>query len=136
MQKTLEYETEEQVMFFDTDIGGVVHNIAYLRMIETCRTLLAEQLGFNLKGMTEEKVFPVVVRTEIDYKKPATLGDKLAIRGVVDEVSKTSFWCEFTVTDVQMPERIFIKCRQRLAIVRMPEGRPMRIPPHIFERFQ
>ena len=37
--------TELQVMFFDTDCGGVVHNIAYLRFIEVARTLLAEKLG-------------------------------------------------------------------------------------------
>ena len=40
----LSYISHEQVMFFDTDCGGVVHNIAYLRMIETCRTRLAAQI--------------------------------------------------------------------------------------------
>src|SRR5437667_9547475 len=40
--------TEVQVMFFDTDCGGVVSNIAYLRFIETARTLLAEELGLAL----------------------------------------------------------------------------------------
>ena len=35
-------QIEVQVMFFDTDCGGVVHNIAYLRFIGTARTLLAE----------------------------------------------------------------------------------------------
>ena len=34
--------TQVQVMFFDTDCGGVVSNIAYLRFIEIARTLLAE----------------------------------------------------------------------------------------------
>ena len=29
--------TEVQVMFFDTDCAAVVHNIAYLRFIETAR---------------------------------------------------------------------------------------------------
>jgi len=43
--------TEVQVMFFDTDCGGVVHNIAYLRFIEIARTLLAEQLGLALSEM-------------------------------------------------------------------------------------
>jgi hypothetical protein len=42
---TPKLETEVQVMFFDTDAGGVVHNIAYLRFIETNRSLLAEKLG-------------------------------------------------------------------------------------------
>ena len=39
--RTPSLETREEVMFFDTDCGQVVHNIAYLRMIETCRTRLA-----------------------------------------------------------------------------------------------
>jgi acyl-CoA thioesterase FadM len=39
--ETPRIETREEVMFFDTDCGGVVHNIAYLRMIETARTRLA-----------------------------------------------------------------------------------------------
>ena len=43
-------QTEVQVMFFDTDCAAVVHNIAYLRFIETARTLLAEQLGMKLDG--------------------------------------------------------------------------------------
>ena len=44
----LKLTTEEEVMFFDTDCGGVVHNIAYLRMIEICRTKLAGLMGMDL----------------------------------------------------------------------------------------
>ena len=61
---------EVQVMFFDTDCAAVVHNIAYLRFIETARTLLAEQLGLGLEEMAKTQLFPVVARTEIDYKNP------------------------------------------------------------------
>jgi len=45
--------TEVQVMFFDTDCGGVVSNIAYLRFIEIARTLLAEKLGLPLADMAK-----------------------------------------------------------------------------------
>ena len=62
-------QTEVQVMFFDTDCAAVVHNIAYLRFIEVARTLLAEKLGMRLATMADEKKFPVVVRTEIDYRR-------------------------------------------------------------------
>ena len=64
----LKLTTEEEVMFFDTDCGGVVHNIAYLRMIETCRTKLAGLMGMDLKTMAKTQLFPVVVRTEIVEK--------------------------------------------------------------------
>ena len=65
-----EERTQEEVMFYDTDVGGVVHNLAYLRMIEKCRTRLAGQLGFDLCEMARTQVYPVVVRTEIDYRRP------------------------------------------------------------------
>jgi YbgC/YbaW family acyl-CoA thioester hydrolase len=64
-------------MFFDTDCGGVVHNIAYLRFVEIARTLLAEELGLPLATMAETQKYPVVVRTEIDYRRGAKLGDRL-----------------------------------------------------------
>jgi len=50
--------TREEVMFFDTDCGGVVHNIAYLRMIETARTKLAGRMGMGSRDMAERKSSP------------------------------------------------------------------------------
>jgi YbgC/YbaW family acyl-CoA thioester hydrolase len=123
--------TEEEVMFFDTDCGGVVHNIAYLRMIETCRTRLAGLMGLDLKTMARTELFPVVVRTEIDYKKPARLGDQLEIRGRVSEIGKVKFWCDFEVVRKE-GSRPLIRCRQALALVQMPEGKPQRLPAEWF----
>ena len=122
----LKLTTEEEVMFFDTDCGGVVHNIAYLRMIETCRTKLAGLMGMDLATMARTEVFPVVVRTEIDYKSPAKLGDVLEIHGRVSELGKVKFWCDFEVLR-KGEERALITCRQSLALVKMPEGRPQRL---------
>src|SRR6476646_10209596 len=87
--------TEVQVMFFDTDCAAVVHNIAYLRFIEIARTLLAEKLGLGLATMAETKKYPVVVRTEIDYRRAAKLGDKLVIEGWLDRLERVRFWCAF-----------------------------------------
>src|SRR6266699_1797594 len=70
---------EVQVMFFDTDCGGVVSNIAYLRFIEIARTALAEELGLPLAEMAKTQRYPVVVRTEIEYRHAAKLGDRLVI---------------------------------------------------------
>ena len=90
--------TQVQVMFFDTDCGGVVSNIAYLRFIEIARTLLAEELGLALTEMVENQRYPVVVRTEIDYRRPARLGDRLVIEGRLDRVERVRFWCAFQIT--------------------------------------
>jgi YbgC/YbaW family acyl-CoA thioester hydrolase len=121
-------------MFFDTDCGGVVHNIAYLRMIETCRTRLAASMGMDLRAMSETQLFPVVVRTEIDYRRSARLGDWLTIRGALGEVSKARFWCEFQMIR-ESDGAVLVTARQALAMVQMPEGRPVRLPADWATRF-
>jgi YbgC/YbaW family acyl-CoA thioester hydrolase len=126
-QKIPEMTTYEEVMFFDTDCGGVVHNIAYLRMIETCRTHLASRMGMRLSEMAESQLFPVVVRTEIDYRKPAKLGDKLVIHGSLEKLERVRFWFTFTMCR-EGEDKPLISCRQALALVQMPIGRPQRVP--------
>ncbi len=121
-------------MFFDTDCAGVVHNIVYLRFIEVARTLLAEQLGMGLVAMAESQTYPVVVRTEIDYKRPARLGDKLVIHGRLESVERTRFWCAF---EIRRPadDALIASSRQMLAVVQMPAGKPVRLPEDWAVRF-
>ncbi len=119
--------TEVQVMFFDTDAAAVVHNIAYLRFIEVARTLLAEQLGLQLVQMGEEKKYPVVVRTEIDYRRAARLGDRLVVEGWLDRIERVRFWCAFRITR-PADETLIAECRQSLAIIEMPSARLLRLP--------
>ena len=127
-------ETREEIMFFDTDCGGAVHNIAYLRMIETARTRLAAKLGMSLREMADTQLYPVVVRTEIDYRKPAKLGDEIFIHGHLEKVERVRFWCAFEVRRAS-DEALLITCRQSLALVQMPQGRPCRLPDHWAEKY-
>lgn len=127
-------ETHEEVMFFDTDCGGVVHNIAYLRMIETARTRLATKLGLSLSEMAKTQLYPVVVRTEIDYRKPAKLADELIIQGHLEKVERARFWCAFEVRRAA-DQQLLITCRQSLALVQMPQGRPVRLPEEWSSRY-
>ena len=121
--------TQVQVMFFDTACGGVVSNIAYLRFIEIARTLLAEELGLALTEMVENQRYPVVVRTEIDYRRPARLGDRLVIEGRLDRVERVRFWCAFQITRPK-DNTLIAQCRQMLALIEMPEGKLLRLPDH------
>lgn len=122
-------QTELQVMFFDTDCGGVVHNIAYLRFIEIARTLLAEELGLKLANMAVDQKYPVVVRTEIDYRKPAKLADQLVIEGWLDRVDRVRFWCAFRIVR-PADGALIADSRQMLALIQMPQGKLLRLPDH------
>ena len=119
--------TEVQVMFFDTDCGGVVSNIAYLRFIEIARTRLAEELGLHLAQMTKTNQYPVVVRTEIDYRRAAKLGDRLVVEGWLDQLERARFWCAFRILR-QDDNTLIAECRQMLALIEMPAGKLLRLP--------
>jgi YbgC/YbaW family acyl-CoA thioester hydrolase len=119
--------TNMQVMFFDTDCGGVVSNIAYLRFIEIARTLLAEKLGLPLAEMADTQKYPVVVRTEMDYRRAARLGDQLVINGWLDRLERARFWCGFKITRPK-DETLIAECRQMLALIEMPAAKLLRLP--------
>jgi YbgC/YbaW family acyl-CoA thioester hydrolase len=116
-------------MFFDTDCGGVVSNIAYLRFIEIARTHLAEELGLAVVEMAQKETYPVVVRTEIDYRRAAKLGDRLTIEGWLDRVERARFWCAFRITRPQ-DDALIAECRQMVALIHMPKGKLLRLPEH------
>jgi YbgC/YbaW family acyl-CoA thioester hydrolase len=128
-------ETELRVMFFDTDAAKMVHNIAYLRFIETNRSLLAEKLGWTLEEMIGEGPCPVVVRTEIDYRSAAFLGDVLVVRGWLEEYSKVRFWCGFTIVR-PLDGKTIVNCRQMLALISLPDMKPRVLPVHWDSEFK
>jgi acyl-CoA thioester hydrolase len=115
------------VYYFDTDAGGVVHNVAYLRMVEVARTELSQHLGWSVKEMDATGLVPVVARTEIDYLKPARLGDALEIHGRLVGMEKIRFYFEFTILRPEGNQRIAF-CRQTMVTVQLPNGRPQPTP--------
>lgn len=115
------------VMFYDTDCGGVVSNIAYLRFVEQARTALVTMLGVSLAEIVAAQEFPAVLRTEIDYKKPAMVGDTVRVEARLEEVKRARFWCGFTLLR-DSDGTLLAQCRQQCAFIRLPEGLPIPVP--------
>ncbi|MEI9897434.1 MAG: thioesterase family protein [Chthoniobacter sp.] len=84
--------------------------------------------------MASSQTFPVVVRTEIDYRKPAKLGDRLVVHGRLESVERLRFWCAF---EIRRPSdgALIATSRQMLAVIQMPAGKPMRLPEDWATRF-
>lgn len=111
-----------RIYFFDTDAAGVVHNIAYLRLIEIARSQFAEKLGWKLGDMLGEDC-PVVARTEIDYVKPAKLGDELQIHAKLASLEKVRFYIAFEMTR-PFDGTMICKALQTMVTVDLRTGRP------------
>jgi len=69
-----------RVYYEDTDAGGVVYYASYLRFLERARTEWLASLGFTLSALQHEhRAAFVVHRLEIEYLRPARLGDALEV---------------------------------------------------------
>ena len=117
-----------EVYYFDTDAGGVVHNIAYLRMVEIARSQLAASLGWTLEEMNRTGLVAVVARTEIDYLKPARLGDRLVVSAELSRLEKVRMFMSFEIASADQPDLVFVRCIQTMVTVQLPGGRPQRVP--------
>ncbi len=84
----------------------------------------------DFSSMAETQIYPVVLRTEIDYRSPAKLGDKLIIHGKLEKLERVRFWCAFVMTR-KGDDTPLITCRQSLSMVQMKKdkpGKPTRLP--------
>jgi YbgC/YbaW family acyl-CoA thioester hydrolase len=123
------------VYFFDTDAAAVVHNVAYLRMVEVARTRLAEVCGWAVPAMLEgEHGCPVVARTEADYLRPARLGDPLEITARLTRLEKVRF---YVTTEIRRQGEETVLCRavQTLVAVDLKSGRPKALRPDWIARW-
>ncbi len=60
---------------YDIDVAGHVNNIVYIKWFENLRTKLFKE-HFNLKALLSTNLYPVVISTNIKYKKFLKLFDK------------------------------------------------------------
>jgi YbgC/YbaW family acyl-CoA thioester hydrolase len=125
---------DEEIMFYDTDCGQVVHNLAYLRLIEKARTMLAREMGLDMKEMATRNQFPVLLRTEVDYRKPAVLSDIVRIEGGLERLERVRFWVNFRITRPS-DGIVLVTCRQSLALVEMPQGKVLRLPASWYDQW-
>ena len=117
-----------QVMYYDTDCGGVVHNLAYLRWVEECRSKMSMAIGIDWARLAkEENKHCVLVSHEVRYYSPAFVAVEIRVLGCVESVEKSSIYFNFEVRRAEN-DKLCVTVRQRLALVQAPQGRPCRIP--------
>lgn len=64
------------VKTYDIDFMGIVSNIAYVRWMEDLRLRFLE-VHYPLERLLSELVVPVIVQTQIEYKRPIRIHDRV-----------------------------------------------------------
>lgn len=69
------YKLDLKVRDYECDMQGIINNAVYQNYLEHCRHEFLLSIGIDFNRLTKDKVFLVVVRTELDYKTPLRGGD-------------------------------------------------------------
>ena len=118
----IEHELEFKVRDYECDMQGVVNNGVYQNYLEHARHELLQSRGVNFASVTAEGINLVVVRAELDYRKPLQANDRFVVRSLMQRVSKLRF--EFLQNIYRLPdEQLMLEARITGAAVNS-DGRP------------
>lgn len=74
-----EFKWPLRVYIEDTDAGGIVYYVNYLKYMERARTEFLRQLGYDKTFIFNTELMFVVKQVNCDYQAPAKLDDELTI---------------------------------------------------------
>jgi len=86
---------ELDVYPFQIDYVGHVSNIVYIQWMEIGRTKLLEEIGLPLNILEKKGIAPILVQTEIRYKKAIYVEEKVKIELWVSELKNASAIMKF-----------------------------------------
>jgi len=116
-----------RVYYEDTDAGGIVYYVNYLKFMERARTERLRDLGFAQSALVGEGLLFVVHSSEARYHAPARLDDELLVSAEVMELNRASLRFRQQVRratdDVLLCEGQFL-----VACVRADNLKPRAIP--------
>jgi acyl-CoA thioester hydrolase len=125
------FEYEIDVRFRDCDAFGHVNNAVYLTYLEQARV----EAWHHLHGTSGLPKDLILARVEIDYRAPATLGDRVVVRLRVAAVGTKSFTLDCEIENVRTRELV-ATARTVQVMYDYDEGKSVPIPPDIRARLE
>ena len=127
----MEFSLTVRVYIEDTDAGGIVFYVNYLKFMERARTEWLRSLGFDKAGANRESFQFVVKSVEVEYKAPAKLDDELRVTAGLLNCGGASM---DIAQNVYRGDSILCSSRVAIACVSGATLKPMRIPPEMLEK--
>jgi acyl-CoA thioester hydrolase len=115
----------------DIDEQNHVNNTVYLRWIQDVATAHWRAVA---SPRAQDSIGWVVLRHEIDYKGPATLGDEMVLRTWVGKATRLTFE-RFTEIRRNRDGRLLSEARTLWCPIDAQTGRPVRVSEEVRSRF-
>ena len=127
MHSTQIFNWPVRVYYEDTDAGGVVYYVNYLKFMERARTEWLRALGLAQSRLAEENLLFVVHSAEARYLAPARLDDELAVSAEVIERGRASLRFRQQVRRTR-DDALLCEGQFTVACVRADSFKPRAIP--------
>jgi len=85
-----DYRLPIRVYIEDTDAGGIVYYVNYLKFMERCRTEFLRHLGYDKPAVLDDGLLLVVHSAEIQYRRSARLDDQLTVTARIETAARTN----------------------------------------------
>lgn len=125
------FEITVPVLAADIDEQNHVNNTVYLRWVQDVATAHWRSLA---SAEAQAGISWVVLRHEIDYKAPASLGDEILLRTWVGEASRLKFE-RLTEIRRKTSNQILSKARTLWVPIDVHSGKPTRVSADVRSRF-
>jgi acyl-CoA thioester hydrolase len=125
------FEMIVPVLQGDIDDQDHANNTVYLRWVQDVATAHWRAIA---SPKVQETIGWVVLRHEIDYKAPATLGDKVALRTWVGTATRLTFE-RFTEIRRERDGRLLSNARTLWCPINTQTSRPVRVPAEVRAQF-
>jgi acyl-CoA thioester hydrolase len=116
----------------DIDELGHVNNIVYLRYAQ--EIAIAHWRARAAPEMVEAFVW-VVMRHEVDYRAPLTLGDEAEVRTWVDAAPRGPAWARFVEISKADADKPAAQIKSNWCLLDAATRRVKRVPPEMAARF-
>lgn len=127
-----EFSIPVRIYLEDTDAGGIVYYVNYLKYMERARTELLRHLGFEFGSLGADGLQFVVHSVDAQYRKPARMDDELKITAAIERLART--YVVFH-QQVQRGDDILCDARIKVACVDNRQLRPALLPAPVQQQF-
>ena len=121
---TAEFSLPIRVYIEDTDAGGIVYYVNYLRYLERARTELMRTFGLERAAVADAGRNFVVSDVSLSYKEPARLDDQLHATAVISAVGGATINFH---QKVRRAGAVLVSGDIQIACVDRGTGRPTRL---------
>ena len=124
---------QQRVYIEDTDAGGIVYYVNYLKFMERARTEMMRAIGFDKRAIFNQEAMFVVHSLQVDYKAAAQLDDMLQIEAHVLQLKRTSMLFQ---QNIYRASELLCAAKVKIACVSKDGLRPVAMPEPLWQGLQ